>query len=164
MRLVTRKSQQQQQQHSGGGDGGGDDGSWMTSKWMGVVVVVISVVWVAVFWSLLRTTDLFTPTHLQFAGGPLATSADVLKQPEHLSTYLWGSYRPQVYFGLKTRQAQPLTFGMMWLRSGRRVDQLRHTCEQGDGLRKYGWQKHDGESFGEQLLYDQGSKSLQVFF
>ena len=26
----------------------------------------------------------------------------------------WGSYRPQLYFGLKTRSSNPLNVGMMW--------------------------------------------------
>ena len=31
---------------------------------------------------------------------------------------------------------------------------IRHTCEQSDGLRKYGWLKHDGTNFGSQEIVD----------
>lgn len=31
---------------------------------------------------------------------------------------------------------------------------IRHTCEQGDRLSKYGWLKHDGVNFGTQEIVD----------
>ena len=31
---------------------------------------------------------------------------------------------------------------------------IRHTCEQSDELRKYGWLKHDGTNFGSQQIVD----------
>ncbi len=31
---------------------------------------------------------------------------------------------------------------------------MRHTCEEGDKLRKYGWIRHDGHHFGEQDILD----------
>lgn len=31
---------------------------------------------------------------------------------------------------------------------------LRHTCEQGDGVGPYGWEFHDGLSFGRQYIHD----------
>ncbi len=33
---------------------------------------------------------------------------------------------------------------------------LRHTCEHGDGLQRYGWIRHDGTSFGQQEILDKG--------
>ncbi|KAF7686967.1 mannosyl-oligosaccharide glucosidase [Silurus meridionalis] len=67
----------------------------------------------------------------------------------------WGSYRPQVYFGMKTRSPRSVVTGLMWMRqfSPKGVD-LRHTCEQGDGLRSYGWLMHDGINFGTQHIQD----------
>lgn len=29
-------------------------------------------------------------------------------------TMLWGTYRPQVYFGMKTRSTKPIITGIMW--------------------------------------------------
>ncbi|XP_039607741.1 mannosyl-oligosaccharide glucosidase [Polypterus senegalus] len=67
----------------------------------------------------------------------------------------WGSYRPQVYFGMKTRSPRPIVTGMMWLRQFGGLDiNLRHNCEQGDHLPSYGWLMHDGTSFGIQEIRD----------
>ena len=49
----------------------------------------------------------------------------------------WGSYRPGLYFGMKTRSPSDLLTGLMWM-VPERVRQndigLRHWCEQGDNL------------------------------
>ncbi|KAK1332943.1 hypothetical protein QTO34_006474 [Cnephaeus nilssonii] len=65
----------------------------------------------------------------------------------------WGTYRPHVYFGMKTRSPQPLLTGLMWAQHGT-TPKLRHTCEQGDGVGPYGWEFHDGLSFGRQHIQD----------
>ena len=46
--------------------------------------------------------------------------------------------------------------GLMWFPQYAPDGQLaiRHTCEQSDGLRKYGWLKHDGTNFGSQEIVD----------
>ena len=84
----------------------------------------------------------------------------------------WGSYRPGVYFGLKTRaKTSDLLFGLMWFipsmvksieilfylclkRFVLQVRQgelgFRHWCEQGDNLESFGWLQHDAKSFGYQ--------------
>lgn len=71
----------------------------------------------------------------------------------------WGTYRPGVYFGMKTRAVQDLHTGLMWFLP-RYVQQgglgLRHWCEQGDNLQQYGWTRHDGVNFGVQSLVDRG--------
>ena len=50
----------------------------------------------------------------------------------------WGSYRPQLYFGLKTRSADPLNVGMMWFNQMARQFSLRHWCDHNDKMAKYG--------------------------
>uniref|UniRef100_A0A3Q3G6W3 Mannosyl-oligosaccharide glucosidase n=1 Tax=Labrus bergylta TaxID=56723 RepID=A0A3Q3G6W3_9LABR len=73
-----------------------------------------------------------------------ANSSSAKVSPERF----WGSYRPQVYFGMKTRS-------MMWMRQFSDLDvNLRHTCEQGDRLQGYGWLMHDGITFGVQEIRD----------
>ena len=71
----------------------------------------------------------------------------------------WGSYRPGVYFGMKTRSAKDMVTGLMWFLP-RSVTQgslgLRHWCEQGDDLKQWGWEKHDGRNFGVQKIKDRG--------
>ncbi|XP_028833404.1 mannosyl-oligosaccharide glucosidase [Denticeps clupeoides] len=80
-----------------------------------------------------------------------ANSSSAQVSPERF----WGSYRPQVYFGMKTRSPRSVVTGLMWLRQFSGMDvNLRHTCEQGDHLQSYGWQMHDALSFGVQEIRD----------
>ena len=46
--------------------------------------------------------------------------------------------------------------GLMWFTqfSKERPLPLRHTCEQGDHLPRYGWLMHDGKDFGSQEIVD----------
>ena len=39
--------------------------------------------------------------------------------------------------------------GLMWFTTHQQFN-IRHTCEQSDGLRSYGWKQHDGVNFGSQ--------------
>lgn len=69
----------------------------------------------------------------------------------------WGTYRPHVYFGMKTRSPKPLLTGLMWAQqvaTPGTPPRLRHTCEHGDGVGPYGWEYHDGLSFGRQHIQD----------
>jgi hypothetical protein len=66
----------------------------------------------------------------------------------------WGSYRPHVYFGLKTRKPLSPSVGLIWYRQAPGgVDRFRHGCRQEDGI-KYMWQDSDGETFGHQRVTD----------
>jgi len=76
----------------------------------------------------------------------------------HNASLLWGTYRPGVYFGLRSRTAPTaLVAGLMW--TSARPDgtpersTLRHQCEQ-DGLERYGFSAHDGRGFGAQPISD----------
>lgn len=69
----------------------------------------------------------------------------------------WGTYRPLTYFGLKTRDPNSLVTGLMWYFPSRLTpggQGFRHWCEQGDGLKRYGWLQHDGKDFGIQEIED----------
>lgn len=93
-----------------------------------------------------RVISLHTAPHVLDAN---STTAEV--SPERF----WGSYRPQVYFGMKTRSRRSVVTGLMWMRQFSEMDvQLRHTCEQGDRLPGYGWLMHDGINFGVQEIHD----------
>eukprot|EP00899_Mesostigma_viride_P027617 jgi/Mesvir1/803/Mv17396-RA.1 len=74
----------------------------------------------------------------------------------HEEDLLWGTYRPQLYFGMRTRRPQSLLAGLMWFDPQNTQEglQLRHSCEQGDRLSQYGWLRHDGRSYGRQDLFD----------
>ncbi|CAG9574147.1 unnamed protein product [Danaus chrysippus] len=67
----------------------------------------------------------------------------------------WGTYRPGVYFGMKCREPRSPVFGMMWYELAAAAHKgIRHLCEQNDNLPTYGWLRHDGVNFGEQLISD----------
>lgn len=44
----------------------------------------------------------------------------------------------------------------MWFKYSDQHFNIRHTCEHGDHLSKYGWTRHDGTSFGQQEILDNG--------
>lgn len=77
----------------------------------------------------------------------------------------WGSYRPGLYFGMKTRDPYSLVAGLMWYfpkRAGSGAG-IRHWCEQSDDLKRYSWTEHDGRNFGIQEI-DDGSYRLTTSF
>lgn len=69
----------------------------------------------------------------------------------------WGSYRSNLYFGLKARSPSSPVFGLMWMTQfiSQNSPAIRHWCDQSDGLQKYGWLAHDGINFGVQEIVDQ---------
>jgi hypothetical protein len=66
----------------------------------------------------------------------------------------WGSFRPGIYFGMKTRTPIALNTGIMWA-AGKVGDQhkVRHEAVQ-DELAQFHWIKHDGRHFGMEMLRD----------
>ncbi|OKL63106.1 hypothetical protein UA08_01397 [Talaromyces atroroseus] len=73
---------------------------------------------------------------------------------------LWGPYKPNLYFGVQPRIAKSLTAGLLWAN----VDSyetaqanFRHTCEQNEGMRGYGWDEYDVRKGGRQTIHDVGN-------
>ncbi|XP_075989113.1 mannosyl-oligosaccharide glucosidase [Anticarsia gemmatalis] len=67
----------------------------------------------------------------------------------------WGTYRPGVYLGIKSREPRSPVFGLMWYQLAQATHKgIRHWCDQNDQLATYGWLRHDGVTFGEQLISD----------
>lgn len=86
---------------------------------------------------------------------PLAVQNVISEQPD--MKRFWGTYRPQVYFGMKTLSENSLVTGLMWLQQHVRHSKdlpLRHSCEQDDNLSRYGWIAHDGLNFGIQDIME----------
>jgi len=77
------------------------------------------------------------------ADNATSLAAPIDKEVPYLEKKRWGTYRARHYFGIKDRSPSPLSFGVGW---GHNEEQLRFTC--GDGVTKYGWQKHNGYDFG----------------
>ncbi|XP_034838193.1 mannosyl-oligosaccharide glucosidase [Maniola hyperantus] len=86
---------------------------------------------------------------------PLDEEKAVKKSGLAVPERYWGSYRPGVYFGLKSRDPRSPVFGMMWYELAAAAHKgIRYLCEQNDNLPSYGWLRHDGVYFGEQLISD----------
>ena len=77
----------------------------------------------------------------------------------------WGTYRSTTYFGLRARTERSLVFGMMWWDPSRpqTFQNMRHQASQDHGLEGYGWERHDGETYGEQVIRD-GDVTLTTSF
>lgn len=50
-----------------------------------------------------------------------------------------------------------LVAGILWMVYDGQFN-LRHTCEHGDHLQRYGWIRHDGTTFGQQEIFDNGER------
>ncbi|XP_073019820.1 mannosyl-oligosaccharide glucosidase GCS1-like [Primulina eburnea] len=76
-------------------------------------------------------------------------------QGDHRESLYWGTYRPNVYFGIRARTPQSLLAGLMWIgvKDGRYL--MRHVCQDSDELSTYGWSQHNGRDYGRQVLVDQ---------
>ncbi|XP_010478035.1 PREDICTED: alpha-glucosidase 2 isoform X2 [Camelina sativa] len=76
-------------------------------------------------------------------------------QDDHKESLYWGTYRPQVYFGVRARTPKSLVAGLMWLvtKDGKPV--MRHFCENSEDLKSFGWREHNGRDFGRQELLEQ---------
>ncbi|MCL7038478.1 hypothetical protein MKW94_002441 [Papaver nudicaule] len=77
-------------------------------------------------------------------------------QGDHKENLYWGTYRPHVYLGIRSRTPRSLIAGLMWIgvKDGRYV--MRHICEDSDELSRYGWTHHNGRDFGRQVIVDHG--------
>lgn len=89
----------------------------------------------------------------------ISTPADLPRVEVHdaqdLAERYWGTYRPGVYFGTTYRSHRAFATGLMWFEQFQPgMPQVRHQCDQGDRLPKYGWLKHDGRRFGIQEIDD----------
>ncbi|KAI8828821.1 glycoside hydrolase [Chytriomyces cf. hyalinus JEL632] len=95
--------------------------------------------------------------HLVLSLAVLAASATATASSASSNASLtWGSYRPNVYFGTRSRTPETVLTGLMWhdVHEYIHYQKMRHSCEQGDELDSYAWLQHDGRSFGSQSIKD----------
>lgn len=76
-------------------------------------------------------------------------------EDDYNQTMMWGSYRPGVFFGMKTRSKKPFITGLMWNRADtpHGIQHIRHQSEMNQHI-SYGWEMHDGRTFGVQSIVD----------
>lgn len=125
-----------------------------SSSWSNVLGITVAVV-LGMFAIIAATRWLAKPSLTRPLSFQKVIDGYMTNQLEY-SKRLWGSYRSNVYFGMRPRLPRSLIAGLVWVKhsSGRVPVQIRHMCEHGDGLDRYGWMKHDGVSFGEQEIID----------
>ena len=84
---------------------------------------------------------------LRLAGSEAATMEQTPSQDDRL---FWGTYRPYPYVGLRSRSPQSPLVGLMWYKPSlhsKGLTQIRHECSYYDNMEKFGWEKHNGESY-----------------
>ncbi|KAL2126219.1 hypothetical protein VTI74DRAFT_1407 [Chaetomium olivicolor] len=70
---------------------------------------------------------------------------------------IWGPYRPNLYFGVRSRIPKSLMTGLMWGKIKTYNDlqhTIRYTCEQNEGMKGYGWEEYDPRRGGVQSIHD----------
>ena len=81
-------------------------------------------------------------------------------------TMEWGTYKPNMFFGIKDRSANPLTVGLAWAAPTERGLDLRHTYryQSGDGVTAY-FEYHDGWGANRQIVEDpSGNARYEIDF
>ncbi|KAK0416022.1 hypothetical protein QR680_012253 [Steinernema hermaphroditum] len=100
----------------------------------------------------------------------ISTKSDLPKvtNESEIDPLQWGTYRSNLYFGLRTRHPKSPLFGFMWYQQPPkgaqqiRMPEIRHWCDQGHQLNGYGWDAHDGRTFGKQTINDGLGINLQT--
>jgi len=93
------------------------------------------------------------------AGSALAQDTSVFTKSSNESL-LWGPYKSNLYFGVRPRIPKSLTASLLWTRveDFQKVqNNIRHTCEQHEGMDGYGWDAYDPRTGGVQTIHDKGN-------
>ncbi|KAG8906849.1 Processing alpha glucosidase I [Tulasnella sp. 408] len=87
---------------------------------------------------------------------PSASAFTKISNATDTESLIWGTYRPNLYFGMRPRVPKSLMTGIMWFGTNEYGDfqAFRHSCEQGDELAGYTWTEHDPREGGVQVLKD----------
>lgn len=93
------------------------------------------------------------------AAQALAADTKVFSKSSNESL-LWGPYKSNLYFGVRPRIPNSLTTSLLWARveDFMSIQQnVRHTCEQHEGMAGYGWDAYDPRTGGVQTIHDKGN-------
>ncbi|KAI1170172.1 family 63 glycoside hydrolase [Nemania sp. FL0916] len=69
----------------------------------------------------------------------------------------WGPYRPNLYFGVRSRVPSGIAAALSWVKVDNYVDvqgNVRYTCEQNEDMAGYGWEEYDTRKGGIQTIHD----------
>jgi mannosyl-oligosaccharide glucosidase len=102
-----------------------------------------------------------TPGAKTGSGGPVEVQSMSRFSAAHNESLLWGTFRPGVYFGAKSRTLpESVVAGLMWGSVGSdgslNENTMRYTCEESntnDGL-VFGYKEHDGSAYATQTITD----------
>lgn len=82
--------------------------------------------------------DCAFPPAVPFNGGMLHTLTDYVVVPCHNhpsgsynQSMYWGTYRPGIYFGMKSRSKNPILTGLAYSQADNNFQQFRHQCSHG---------------------------------
>ena len=88
----------------------------------------------------------------------------------HYYKYLWGTYKPNLYFSMKQKKKETPVFGLMWYGQQKNIHTskvdintlLKHECDQKNNI-KYYWPYHNGVNYANEIINDIDNKvSLNI--
>jgi hypothetical protein len=94
-----------------------------------------------------------------YATQALAQDPEVFTKASNESL-LWGPYKSNLYFGVRPRIPKSVTASLAWVRVedfSKVQNNVRHTCEQHEGMDGYGWDSYDPRTGGVQTIHDKGN-------
>ncbi len=96
------------------------------------VVTVVALLHFGVqrYQTLRRQRQVYSPIHLPKMISPNETSPDA--SPD----LFWGSYRPNVFFGMAHRSPHSMLFGLAWTSFEGQSVHIRHQCTNEDGIKR----------------------------
>ncbi|ONI30057.1 hypothetical protein PRUPE_1G228900 [Prunus persica] len=96
---------------------------------------------------------------------PTSELMDTLQsEGENKESLYWGTYRPRVYLGIRSRTPRSLIAGLMWIGGNDGKSFLRHVRKDSDELSIYSWAHHDDYNFGHQVIVDHDMNLATSFF
>ena len=89
------------------------------------------------------------------------STGEKLFSDNHIAKYLWGTYKPNLYFSMKKRQKETPVFGIMWYGLEDNTDSvnikfenfLKHECDQKNRISYY-WPYHNGIDYANEIIND----------
>ncbi|KAI9187570.1 Processing alpha glucosidase I [Blastocladiella emersonii ATCC 22665] len=87
------------------------------------------------------------------------TATAAAASPAAADARFWGTWRPNLYFGTRTRAPESLLTGLAWfpLNDYAGLQSVRHACDQAHKMAGYGYAAHNGRDYARQTVNDTAS-------